>query len=93
MVGGDHGQEFTFLTSSAKDNSVPGNRQTATLLSSGAAREQRGDRGSDPAKHQQLAGERELIGRQLADNLSVTRYAVKFAAWIISSIAITARSK
>src|SRR5262249_55953983 len=38
MVGGDHGQECIFLTSSTKDNSVPGDKQTATFLSSGAAK-------------------------------------------------------
>jgi hypothetical protein len=32
-----HGHERTFLTSSAKDNSVPGSKQTATFLSSDAA--------------------------------------------------------
>src|SRR5262245_14780104 len=36
--GGDHGQECSFLTSSTKDNSVPGDKQTARFLSSVAAK-------------------------------------------------------
>ena len=38
LRGGPHGQKCIFLTSSTKDNSVPGDKQTATFLSSDAAK-------------------------------------------------------